>query len=125
MKFLKKINYDSKQIIQDLRDLNDTLKNAVSEYQQVIFKLKEDIEMQREEIERLQKNEQIATEVIEESSAEIERLKVRNDELNALNKTASIEAIREFAERLCEGRVSNDPVVIAVKCELKEMVGDE
>ena len=31
------------------------------------------------------------------------------------------EAIKEFAERLCEGRVSNDPVVIAVKVELKEM----
>ena len=32
-------------------------------------------------------------------------------------------AIKEFAERLCEGRLSNDPIVIAVKCELKEMVG--
>lgn len=27
--------------------------------------------------------------------------------------------VREFAERLCEGRVSNDPVVIAVKVELE------
>ena len=34
-------------------------------------------------------------------------------------------AIKEFAERLCEGRLSNDPIVIAVKCELKEMVGDD
>ena len=34
------------------------------------------------------------------------------------------EAIREFAKKICEGRVSNDPVVIAVKSELKEMVGD-
>lgn len=33
-------------------------------------------------------------------------------------------AIKEFAERLCADRVSNDPVVIAVKAELKEMVGD-
>ena len=39
-------------------------------------------------------------------------------------KPAKAEAIKEFAERLCEGRVSNDPVVIAVGCELKEMVGD-
>jgi hypothetical protein len=30
--------------------------------------------------------------------------------------------VREFAERLCEGRVSNDPVVIAVKVELKELI---
>lgn len=29
--------------------------------------------------------------------------------------------INEFADRLCEGRVSNDPVVIAAKCLLKEM----
>lgn len=34
------------------------------------------------------------------------------------------EAVKEFAERLCEDRVSNDPVVIAVKVELKEMVGE-
>ena len=34
-------------------------------------------------------------------------------------------AIKEFAERLCEGRLSNDPVVIAVKVELKEMVGED
>ena len=34
------------------------------------------------------------------------------------------EAYKEFAERLCEDRLSNDPVVIAVKVELKEMVGD-
>ena len=34
------------------------------------------------------------------------------------------EAVKEFAERLCEGRVSNDPVVIAVKAELKGMVGE-
>lgn len=36
-------------------------------------------------------------------------------------KVAKAEAIKAFAERLCEGRVSNDPVVIAAKCFLKEM----
>lgn len=30
--------------------------------------------------------------------------------------------VKEFAERLCEGRVSNDPVVIVVNVELKEML---
>ena len=38
--------------------------------------------------------------LINRQKAEIERLKIRNDELNALNKSASIEAIKEFAERL-------------------------
>ena len=38
---------------------------------------------------------------------------------------ARAEAVKEFAERLCEGRVSNDPVVIAVKYELKEMEGKQ
>lgn len=39
----------------------------------------------------------------------------------------SSEAIKEFVERLCEGRVSNDPVVIAAKTELKmtEVKADE
>lgn len=31
------------------------------------------------------------------------------------------EVIREFVDRLCEGRVQNDPVVIAAKCLLQEM----
>lgn len=34
------------------------------------------------------------------------------------------EAIKEFAEKICKDRVLNDSVVIAVKSELKEMVGD-
>lgn len=42
--------------------------------------------------------------------------KIHNDEV----KTAKSEAIKAFAERLCKGRVENDPVVIAVKAELAE-----
>ncbi len=34
------------------------------------------------------------------------------------------EAIKDFAERLCEDRVTNDPVVIAVKTEMKFMIGE-
>lgn len=30
-------------------------------------------------------------------------------------------AITEFADRVCEGRVSNDPVVIVVRCAEREM----
>ena len=35
------------------------------------------------------------------------------------------EAIKEFAEGLCDGRVSNDPVVIAVKTELQMTEGQK
>ena len=55
MKFLKKINSDSSKIIQDLRDMNDTLIRAVSDYQQEIFALKETIEVQKETIRQLEK----------------------------------------------------------------------
>lgn len=34
-------------------------------------------------------------------------------------------AYKEFAERLCEGKVSNDKTVIEAKVLLKEMVGEE
>ena len=64
--------------------------------------------------------------------AEIERLKIENlelvkqivfepEEINFTINKAKSEAIKEFAERLCDGRVANDPVIIAVKAELKEM----
>ena len=35
---------------------------------------------------------------------------------------ARAKAIKEFAERLGEGRLSNDPVVIAAKCLVKEIM---
>ena len=37
------------------------------------------------------------------------------------NERAYKKGVKDLAERLCEGRVSNDPVVIAVKVELQEM----
>lgn len=66
--------------------------------------------------------------------AEIERLELENrvlsqkrmnffERLEIVQETRA-EAVKEFAERLCEDRLPNDPVVIAVKCELKEMVGE-
>lgn len=62
--------------------------------------------------------------IINRLQAENERLKIN---LKAVldEKADHTEAITEFAERLCEGRVSNDPVVIAAKCLLKEMVGED
>lgn len=70
--------------------------------------------------------------VIKDKTAEIERLtklaKLGNKralraetEIDKMIVFAKSKAVKEFAERLCEGRVSNDPVVIAVKTELKMM----
>ena len=38
---------------------------------------------------------------------------------------AKAEAVKSFAKRLCEGRVSNDPVAIAVQVELKEVTYED
>lgn len=67
--------------------------------------------------------------LIKRQQAEIEKLKGWENLLKAeshapIKAKARAEAINEFAERLCEERVSNDPVAIAVKVELKEMVGE-
>jgi hypothetical protein len=67
--------------------------------------------------------------LINRRNAEIERLTNKcesvflchDEEIGQAKKWARAEAITEFAERLCEGRVSNDPVVIAVKVELEMM----
>ena len=37
------------------------------------------------------------------------------------HKNGYIDGVKALAERLCEGRASNDPVVIAVKVELTKM----
>ena len=62
---------------------------------------------------------------IEKSVKTIDGLIVGQKTLFEREKTAKSKAIKEFAERVCEGRVANDPVVIAVNCELKEMVGEK
>ena len=62
---------------------------------------------------------------------EIEKLKIENQSLRAAANSYKIhynkartEAVKDFAEILCKDRISNDPVVIAVKIELKEWLGD-
>jgi hypothetical protein len=71
-----------------------------------------------------------ALNLINRQKAEIERLSHKCDDCAGCTqwvcdcRIIEAEAVREFAERLCEGRVSNDPVVIAVKAELKGMVGE-
>lgn len=43
MKTLNKLKTDAKVIIHDLRDMNASLLDAVTEYQQIIFEQKEEI----------------------------------------------------------------------------------
>ena len=63
--------------------------------------------------------------LVNRQKAEIEALIAGQETLQKnLPKVIRTEAIREFAEKLCKDRVSNDPVVIAVKVELEEMAGE-
>ena len=62
---------------------------------------------------------------------EIEKLNIKIDILgygikraNERENSASVNAVKKFANNLCENRVSNDPVIITVKQELKKIVGD-
>ena len=89
------------------------------------------INRQKAEIERLKEPKMLIAN-IEVSEDVLEKLinqkviSIANDkaDVNFLcDKHIRTEAIKEFAERLCKDRVSNDPVVIAVKVEL-EMAGD-
>ena len=57
----------------------------------------------------------------------INRLQATIDSFTDIGKLYSeikAEAYKEFADKLCEGRVSNDNTVILAKCLLKELVGD-
>ena len=69
-----------------------------------------------------------ALDIINRQQADNERLKRLLAEADtSYNKCAKRfykEGIKDFAESLCKDRVSNDPVVIAVKIELKEWLGE-
>lgn len=61
-----------------------------------------------------------------EISKEIDKLREVNNDLNyQVNAWNPTQTIKDFAAYLCDGRVSNDPVVIAVKCAVKEMTEGE
>lgn len=91
-------------------------------------------------------DDEYALALLRENDAEIERLKSENEylekveqafndcvdqiqkdqtEVKYLKHVIRAEAITEFAEMLCEGRVDNDPVVIAVEVAVKEMREDQ
>ena len=73
--------------------------------------------------------EKLAIDLINRLQAENERLQKANErfekEFDSYYARVKSQAYDEFAERLCEDRVSNDPVVIAVKTELKMMKGEQ
>ena len=112
------------------------IKNAC-DYYGVIDEVFSLINRQKVEIERLQMdNKQLQSDVINANQNwdhikglwECEKEKVDSAKQKVICackmlKTAKSEAIKEFAERLCDGRVSNDPVVIAVKVELEKTEG--
>ena len=58
----------------------------------------------------------------EEAKTKIERLQTRNDELNILNKTASQEAIKEFAERLIKTADYDDEYSTVFVYNIKKLV---
>lgn len=73
-----------------------------------------------------------ALNLINRQKAEIERVKKELTEYKLRLKMSECtvdeiksEAIKDFTENVCKGRVGNDPVVIAVKAELDYMLGVE
>ena len=80
------------------------------------------IKRQKAEIERLNVELKAMRGSANSYKLENERLQKNIDGLNIFTtnhmKVIRLRAIKEFAERICNGRVSNDPVVIAVRAEL-------
>ena len=66
-----------------------------------------------------------ALDLINRLQAENERLKKGWKADVILTANAKAEAYKEFVDKLCEGRVSNDNTVILAKCLLKELVGED
>lgn len=95
--------YEEGQILKNALDIINRLKDNERKY-------RGKVQSQRYEISCNQKN--------------IERYKGVIKILEKDVATAKSEAVKEFVERLCEDRVSNNPVVIAAKCLEKEMVGE-
>lgn len=111
------------------REENNRQKAEIEKLQKVIFKKEDNMQI-------LHKRHQKTIDELQFAKAEIEKLgeEVRLAH-NVIKRTFLLKAglmndpfteikskaRREFAERLCKDRVLNDPVVIAVKAELKMM----
>lgn len=88
------------------------------------------INRQKAEIERLKsqcENTQIGYNFLKSDFEKLKGSTIVNNimEIQRIKREAKAEAYKEFAERLCEGKVSNDKTVIEAKVLLKEMVGEE
>lgn len=114
-------------------DMNVTLKDALDLINRLQAKVDD---LERNDLPRCKDALRRANEIGVELQAENERLCAEVDELiiskdllfdeaEALIKKAKSEAYKEFAERLCDGRVSNDNTVILAKRLLKELVGED
>ena len=106
---------------EELNCLDAVYKRALD----LINRQKAEIEKYRVNNNALKRAVEVLKKDLDNSNAEIERLTKANErfaeEFDAYYASVKCKAYKEFAERLCEGRVSNDPVVIAVKVELEEM----
>ena len=105
----------SNGIVNSVLDLIIRQQAEIEKLQTVIFK-KEDL------MQLLHKEHQQTVDELQRKNAE---LQYENLQMIASIENLKSKATKEFAERLCEGRVSNDPVVIAVKVELEEMTEDK
>ncbi len=150
--FFKK-QIDEEYLYLEVTDCNadiSAILNALPEIPAVPLEVHERIKRElNEEKQALIAGQETLQKALAERNAEIERLKEYEDirptgcpnchrgnfsnskfcshcgtQLQGKKKDVRTEAIKEFADKLCEGRVSNDPVVIAVKVELKEMAGE-
>lgn len=108
----------------------EQLKAEIEEAKQRADEWHREAELTAEKLDGAINAQETLQKALAEKTAEILRLETSNkNKLNLIHdlrshlNDAHSAAIKKFAERLCEGRVSNDPVVIAVKVEL-EMAGD-
>lgn len=142
-----KITRDALDYINRLKAENEDLFYKLSGVMLSVDKWLEGDELNGDEVQRAADMREKTLQITEQQQAENEKLtielqamrgsansyKAENERLNelvvynascatSLHKElfkAKAEAITEFAERLCKDRVLNDPVVIAVKAELK------
>ena len=90
-----------------------------------INRLQAEIERLKIKIEDLESMQEISPEAKYLVDTKADKVISLLNEINKSQGQIKSDARKEFAERLCEGRVSNDPVVIAVKTELEMMDGKE
>ena len=82
---------------------------------------KAEIEELQSEIKILKDSNINLHELYQNEKEKVAKAKRKVIDIGRALKTAKAEATISFAKRLCDGRVSNDPVVIAADALLKEM----